>query len=69
MIGTLDAETQSSLDIDLSDGTNSFCFNLGFDFTTADYSNCYPSIIRLEEEKYLEQYYQLLGDLNEYRKC
>jgi len=69
MIGTLDSETQASLDIDLSEKTNSFCLNLSFDFTDSDYSSCTPSIIRLEDESFLEQYYNLLGPLDSYIKC
>ena len=40
-----------------------------FDFTKSDYSACTPSIIRLEDDEFLEQYYDLLGDLKEYNKC
>lgn len=69
MLGTLDSETQATLDIDLSEKTNSFCLNLSFDFTDSDYSSCTPSIIRLEDEHFLEQFYNLLGPLDRYKKC
>jgi len=69
MLGTLDSETQATLDIDLSEKTNSFCLNLSFDFTDSNYSSCTPSIIRLEDDNFLEQYYKLLGPLDEYKKC
>ena len=69
MLGTLNTESQASLDIDLSDGANSFCLNLSFDFTGPDYNTCTPSIIRLEGEEFLEQYYELLEPLHKYKKC
>jgi len=69
MIGTLDEETQGSLDIDLSNGTNSLCLNLSFDFTDSSYKSCSPSIIRNETQAFLNQYYHLLGSLKQYEKC
>ena len=69
MLGTLDSETESSLDIDLSEDTNSFCLNLSFDFIDQNYRSCDPSIIRIEDESYLEQYYKLLEPLSRYKKC
>ena len=69
MLGTLDSETEATLNINLSDNTNSFCLNLSIDFIDDGYSSCTPSIIRLENEDYLEQYYKLLEPLSEYKKC
>jgi len=69
MLGTLDSETQSSLDIDLSVKSNSFCLNLSIDLTDSNYNSCILSIIRLEDEGFLEQYYNLLGPLSRYKKC
>jgi len=69
MVGTLDTETEAELDIDLSDNTNSFKLNLSFDISDSGYNSCVPSIIRNEDEGYLDQYYYLIGSLNRYEKC
>jgi len=69
MVGTLDSESQSTLDIDLSNKENSFQFNLSLDITDSSYKSCTPSIIRIENETFLEQYYNLFGSLSTYKRC
>ncbi len=69
MVGALDSESQTTLDIDLSEKTNSFRLNLSFDINDSNYKSCTPSIIREESEDFLEQYYNLIGPLDRYEKC
>jgi len=68
MQGTLDPEG-GSLDIALSENENSFCLNLYFDITDGSYRKVEPSIIRDEEEEFLEQYYSFVEPLESYKKC
>ena len=69
MLGKLDSESGGSLDIELSDNINSFCLNLYFQAFDDKYQKLCPSIIRYEEEAFLEQYYELLGPLDNFEKC
>ncbi len=68
MLGTLHPEG-GSLDINLSENKNSFCLNLNFDFSGVTYRKVAPSIIRYEDEGYLDQYYDSIGPLEAYEKC
>jgi len=69
MAGTLDSESHSTLDIDLSNKENSFQFNLSLDITDSSYKSCIPSIMHIENETFLEQYYNLFGSLSTYKRC
>ncbi len=69
MVGRLDAEGSGTLDIELSGGINSFCFNLYFDITDENYQRLSPSIIRDEDDDFLDQYYERLGPLDTFKKC
>ncbi len=68
MQGTPDPEG-GSLDIALSENENSFCLNWYFDITERSYRKVEPSIIRDEEEDFLEHYYSFVEPLASYEKC
>ena len=69
MLGRLDSEGSGTLDVELSGDINSFCLNLYFEAFDDKYQKLCPSIIRNEEEAFLEQYYELLGPLDIFEKC
>lgn len=69
MLGRLDSECGGTLDVELSDGINSFCLNLYFDAFDGKYQQLSPSIIRYEKESFLDQFYELLGPLDTFKKC
>jgi len=69
MVGRLDAEGSGTLDIELSGNVNGFCLNLYFDVIDENYQRLSPSIIRYEKEEFLDQYYELLGPLDTFKKC
>jgi hypothetical protein len=68
MLGTLDSEG-GSLDIALSENENSFCLSMYFDISDGSYRRIEPSIIRNEEEDFLDQYYCFVEPLESYEKC
>lgn len=69
MIGVLDSESQSALDILLAGDSDRFCLNLSFDVADSSYRSVVSSIIRYEEDEHFEKYYHLLGPLGHYKKC
>ena len=71
MIGTYDPQYGPSLDIELAEKGTGFLLSIDFDFTMSsldNYQEIVPSIIRNEEDSFLEQYYHLLGSLNRFVK-
>ena len=66
MIGSYDPQHGPSLDIELAEkGTGFF---LSIDFTLNNYQEIDPSIIRNEEDAFLDHYYHLLGPLDRFIK-
>jgi len=68
MIGSYDPQYSPSLDIELSEKETGFLLSIDFDFTLNDYQEIVPSIIRNEEDAFLDKYYHLLGPLDRFIK-
>ena len=68
MIGSYDPQYGPSLDIELAEKGTGFFLSIDFDFTLNDYQEIIPSIIRNEEDAFLDQYYHLLGPLDRFIK-
>ncbi len=68
MIGSYDPRHGPSLDIELAKKGTGFYLSIDFDFTLNNYKEMVPSIIRNEEDDFLDQYYHLLGPLNRFIK-
>ena len=68
MIGSYDPQYGPSLDIELAEKGTGFFLSIDFDFTLNDYHEIIPSIIRNEEDAFLDQYYHLLGPLDRFIK-
>ena len=69
MIGSYDQETDSSIDVELSDEGVGFYLNLCFDFTIKNYDTISPSIIRNEEDIHFDKYYHFLDLLQPFNRC
>jgi len=69
MLGKLNVQAGGSLDIDLSCNENSFCLNLSFNPDEVSYQHLMPSIIRNEEDEFLDKHYYLIEPLKTYKKC
>jgi len=68
MIGSYDPHYGPSLDIELAEKGTEFYLSIDFDFTLNGYQEIIPSIIRNEEDAFLEQHYHLLGPLDRFIK-
>lgn len=68
MIGRYHPECGPSLDVELSNNGDGFLLSLDFHFEDGNYNAIAPSIIRNEEDEYLEKYSKLFGALSSYHR-
>lgn len=66
MLGSLDNDGQTSLDIHLSDKSNGIFLNLSIDVDNPSGDSCTTSIIANEGQKVLNEYNEILGTVT---KC